>query len=524
MARLAFPARRLACALVVLLALALAPALAAPERAEASELMYSVMQDDNQLVYGSWQQREQALEIMQSFGVDAVRVTVLWEAVVGRRRPRNPADPRSYQRSRWDRYDDLVRSATRRGMIVYFSVTAPGPPWAHETTRDRANRRTWKPKPREWSRFMTALGRRYSGRYRDENQDRRALPRVDWWGVFNEPNQGGWLTPQTVRTSAGTIPMSPVIYRDLLVEGANALLRTGHRDAVLMFGETAPLGVRPEGERRPLRPALFLRELFCLDARFRRYRGRAARARKCERVSRLSVLERFPRLAYGHHPYTKTLPPTQRDPHPDAISMGNLRALPALLDRIAARSGLIPPGVSILLTEFGYETNPPDPFNGVSEERQAEYLNVGDYIAFQNPRVFANTQFQLIDVPPRREFQRDSREYWFTFQSGLLRADGQPKPSALAYLMPFEIRPAGGANGLFWGQVRFTPNGAQQTVYLQLRQPDGQWQTAGAPVPVENHFGFWQQTRQIAPGQVWRAVWTAPDFGDFRISREITIR
>ena len=47
--------------------------------------------------------------------------------------------------------------------------------------------------------------------------------------------------------------------------------------------------------------------------------------------------------------------------------------------------------------------------NGIPLEKQAEYLNVGDYLAYKEPRVFANTQFQLFDVPPRKEFPRNSQ-------------------------------------------------------------------------------------------------------------------
>lgn len=505
--------------------LACAIALAAPAGAGASEYVVSVMQDDNQLVYGTGAQREFALDGMQGLGVDAVRVTVLWEVVAPARKPRDTTNPRRYGAARWDRYDELVKSATRRGMAVYFDVTAPGPRWAHERTSDRANRRTWIPKAREWYRFIRALGKRYSGAYRDENAGRETLPRVAWWGLFNEPNQGGWLTPQAIKTKKGRIlPVSPIIYRSLMIEGARGLISTGHADDLIVLGETAPLGVAPQGARRPLRPALFIRETFCLDDRLRPFRGEAARLRGCDKVKRLSVLSKLSRLTWGHHPYTKNLSPTTRHPHRDSISMASIRRLPALLDKIAKRTGLLPEGMPILLTEFGYETDPPDPFNGVSEKDQAEYLNLGDYIAFKNPRVFANTQFQLFDVPPQTQFPRNSRQYWFTFQSGLFRVDGSAKPSAHAYMMPFEVRPAGGNRHLFWGQVRFTPNGAKQTVYLQAKAPGGDWQNVGEPVNVENHLGFWEVTRESFPGVTWRAAWVSADGADLKLSREITTR
>ena len=499
--------------------------LATPPRAEGAEFMLSVMQDDNQLVYGSGAQRENALTYMRALGVDAVRVTVLWQAAAPRRKLRNGANPAAYPRRNWDRYDELVKSATSRGLLVYFSVTAPGPAWAHAKSPDRANQRTWKPNPREFGKFFRALGRRYSGRYRDENAGRAVLPRVSWWGLFNEPNQGGWLTPQAQELPGvrGVVPTSPALYRELLVESARALIATGHQDDLALMGETAPLGVAPENERRPLRPAEFLRELFCLDNRLRRFRGRRAKARSCQRVGRLAVLKKMPRLAYGHHPYTKDLPPTEDPSHRDAISIANIKTLPALLDKIAARTRLIPSDMGVFLTEFGYESNPPDPINGVDSNLHAEYLNVGDYIAYRNPRVFANTQFQLFDVPPQTRFPRDTRQYWFTYQSGLFKDNGEPKPAASAYVMPFEARSAGGEY-LFWGQVRHTPNGIPQTVYLQAKDAGGNWQTVGDPVQVSNAVGFWDVTRPALPGQTWRVAWGSADGADIKISREITLR
>lgn len=487
-----------------------------------AKFMLSVMQDDNQLVYGTAHMRESSLRRMKNMGVDAVRVTVLWEAVAPRRKPRNPRDPGDYPARNWDRYDDLVRAAAQQGVAVYFDVTPPGPRWAHARSPDPANRRTWRPNPREFGRFFSAVARRYNGQWRDENANRGVLPRVSWWGIANEPNQGGWLTPQALRIGGRIVPTSPHWYRKLLVAGADALIRTGHGNDLILMAETAPLGVRPQAERRPLRPALFIRELFCLSSGLRKLTGTSARVRGCGDVGRLAILKRLPRLAFAHHPYTKDLPPTRRDRSRDSLTIANLKSLPTLLDRIAARTGLIPQGMPILFTEFGYETNPPDNFNGVSLERQAQYINEADYAAYRSDRVFANTQFLLLDVPPRREFPRNSQAYWFTYQSGLLTASGQAKPSAAAYMLPFVARRSGGSY-LFWGQVRFTPNGANQQVYLQQRAGSGGWQTVGGPIAVTNAVGFWEATRPAQRGQRYRAVWVPADFSTFLASREVVL-
>ena len=51
----------------------------------------------------------------------------------------------------------------------------------------------------------------------------------------------------------------------------------------------------------------------------------------------------------------------------------------------------------IWITEYGYETNPPDPFFGVSWSKQAPYLKQAFAIARANPRIDLMTWFLLRD-------------------------------------------------------------------------------------------------------------------------------
>src|SRR3954452_16490047 len=495
---------------LLVLALAVSALAGMTSQAHAAKYMLNVMQDDNQLIYSSAQNRQVALNRMKVMGVDAVRVSLLWDAVAPKKKIKNGADPKAYRAANWDKYDDLAREAQARGIGVYFDITPPGPRWTQARANDPANQRTWKPDMRQFGRFVQAVGKRYSGTYKDENEDKGTLPRVTWWGVGNEPNQGGWLMPQARKIGGHIVPTSPAIYRDMLVAGAGALIRSGHAQDTINMGETAPLGVAPESERRPLRPALFLREMFCLDKHFHSYRGSAAKARNCKTVKKLSILKKLPRLVYAHHPYTKKTSPVKKDKSRDAITIANLSALPTLLDKIAAKTKLIPAGLPVVLTEFGWETNPPDNLNGISLANQAEWDNLGDYAAYRNDRVFANTQFLLTDVPPQKQYPKGSRAYWFTYQSGLLYANGTAKPSAIAYMLPFVAKRAGGNNYLFWGQVRFTANGADQTVYLQRKQ-GADWVTEGDPITVTNSVGFWEITRPAQAGATYRALWASPD-------------
>jgi hypothetical protein len=495
-------------ALLALLALAL------PASAMAGPNQVSIMQDDDLLVYRDDATRDRAMERMKALGVDVVRVTVLWRNVartVSRRdaRRRDLRAPRTYGVRTWNRYDNLVRTAERLGMRVYFSVTGPAPTYA----RGRAPRRerdvvkaAWRPDPQEFYKFVRALGRRYTGRYRDEDTGRTRLPRVDFWGLWNEPNQAGWLAPQHgfSRVTRRTIAQSPIVYRQLYFRGRRALQDTGHGRDTILLGELAPLGSSNQGRRSPIRPAKFLRELLCLDSRGRAYRGRAARARKCSEFDKFGPLRAS---AFGHHPYTKDLPPTREDRHRDSITMANINDLAVLIDRYS-RTGRIARGMPIVITEFGYETNPPDPFSGQPLDKQAEYLNMGDWMAFTNPRVLSQTQFILEDGGPVRRARQGTKAYWFNYQSGLFFANGTPKPSAEAYALPFLAAQLPSGLGV-WGQLRFRPNGVTDQVRIERLSDDGaSWQPVGEPLTVTNPMGFFQTVLPGVGAGTYRAHWT----------------
>jgi hypothetical protein len=199
--------------------------------------------------------------------------------------------------------------------------------------------------------------------------------------------------------------------------------------------------------------------------------------------------------------------------------MANISKLPKLLDRISSRTGLIPGGLPILLTEFGYETSPPDPFNGISPNLQAQYINQGDYLAFKEPRVFATTQFQLYDVPPQKQYKKDTRLYWFTYQSGLLTDAGAAKPAVAAYVLPFDIESSAGGKE-FWGQVRFAPNGANQIVQIQQKS-GGSYTDVGSPITVDNNVGMFHFKAPAAAGAVYRAEWISQDGSQVAFSRDV---
>lgn len=520
----------------LLLALLLV-AVVAPASAQANQdAMFSIMMDDDQLLYRGDDARDRAMRRMKAMGVDYVRVTVLWSVVAeyakfdrrGKRRANFKADdPSTYPKGNWDRFDRLVRAGKALDIGIYLNPTGPGPRWAHKKPprRHRDLARTYKPNPREYFKFVKALGKRYDGTYRDENDQNVLLPKVSFWGIYNEPNQGGWLTPQYERRNGKVIPWAPVMYRELYYYGRAALQQTGHERDIILAGETAPLGSGLTNPKSPIRPKKFIKELFCLNSSGRRYTGAEAGRRQCKTLKKIGP---WNFTAWAHHPYTKKLAPTRRDKSRDSITMANVGELSALLNQVGAATGYVSKDRNpTMMTEFGYETNPPDRFSGVSLEKQAEYINLGDYLAYKDPMVLGNTQFQLRDVDPVKGVRKSSKRAWFGYQSGLLFNDGRLKPAASAYLLPFVVKGKGidsvGQQGVgFWGWVRFLPGNTQTEVSLQFK-PSGaaDFSTIGDPVRVSNAFGFWEAHRTILAPGTWRAVWTNPVTGLPITSREV---
>jgi hypothetical protein len=228
--------------------------------------------------------------------------------------------------------------------------------------------------------------------------------------------------------------------------------------------------------------------------------------------------KRFPATAYAHHPYTKKNPPTVPDTLPGSITLANIGQLEGILDS----SGNVTSGIPIMSTEYGYESNPPDPFNGVPQDTQAEWINIGDFLTWSDPRIIGNTQFLFRDAPGDSHFGVNSRRYWFTYQSGIYNADDTPKPAAQAYALPLVVSSAGGDGSTVnvWGQLRFRPNGVTgDKVQLQFRpQGSDAWTDSGPAVDVVDPLGYFQ-TQATAPfPAVWRAVWTNAEQFPFTLS------
>ncbi len=504
----------------------------------------SIFQDDQMLLYAPTPALANTLATLKSLGVDRLRVTVLWRAIApAAASVKEPAgftasDPSAYPATGFALYDRLVLLARARGIGVDFNVTAAGPLWAMRRPADRPVRApVYAPYAGDFRQFVTALGRRYSGSYIPPAAERIALgalgtalrgplPRVSYWSIWNEPNQPGWLSPQW-RTVGGQLRMySPVLYRGYVDAAWRALNATGHGPSVdtILVGELAPEGGPGEPVPRveqPIPPLPFLEGLYCVNASYQPLTGAAAASLGCPPGGggpsfRQEHPALFDATGFAHHPYAFFLAPNVSYTAPqDAgfVPLVSLSKLEDALDRIFGvygQSRQIP----IYLTEYGFETNPPNPFRDVSPKQQAAYLDEAQYMASRDPRVRAMSQFLLRDSPPDAAFPVGSTRYWSTFQTGLEFDNGVKKPAFAAYRLPIWIpsgsSSASGAGGpvTVWGMIR--PATGPTHAVLQWRGGGAAGFRTVATVSVPGS-GRAFTTRVSVPGPgVLRIAWSSP--------------
>ncbi len=449
------------------LAVAAAPAAALPE---------STFQADRELVQSGGGVAAATLDELHGFGVDRIRVLALWKrlapAADATRRPSgfDATDPAAYPAAAFAPYDALVRGATARGIGLNFNVSVPAPRWATARTSNRFLADTWKPSAREFGRFVEALGRRYSGRYVPPGES-SPLPRVRYWSLANEPNLPQWLAPQSV----GGRPYAPRAYRAQADAAYAALGRTGHGRDTILIPDLAPKGSDRAGASLIIKPLRFIRALYCVDTRYRPLRGRAASAIGCPSRPSASAFRRahpvlFRFTGWSHHPYSQQSAPTVRQRDPNVVTLADLPRLQSALRRVLG-AYRVSRRVDLYLTEYGYQTRPPDPFAFATPARQAAYINEAEWIAQRNPRVRTMSQYLLSDDGPRTGVPASLR--WSSFQSGLEYPDGARKPAYDAYRLPIHLPATGVRRGgrlLVWGFLRAgARGGADETAAVEFR-------------------------------------------------------
>jgi hypothetical protein len=503
----------------------------------------SMFQDDDHLVYTSTPGAISTLDRLKRLGVDSLRVTMLWKAIAPAPTSTTaPAgfdatNPGSYPAAAWAPYDRLVALARARGIAVLFNLTAPGPLWAMARGAPGARYADhWMPSADAFGQFVAAVGRRYSGAYTPPGAT-APLARVSYWSIWNEPNQPGWLAPQWQTSGGAPAMLAPSLYRAYVNAAYQALDRTGHtpsRDR-LLIGELAPEGCEPGGPcvygpaNRSIPPIPFLRALYCVDSSDQPLTGAAAAQVGCPQNSEPSAFVAanpglFKAAGFAHHPYSFFLAPAASMSDPNFVPLSDLPRLEHALDAVFGAYG-VQRKLDLYLTEYGYETNPPNPFRGVSPRAQSLYLNEAVYIAWRDPRVRALAQFLLYDAPPDTLFKPGTQGYWSTFQTGLLYQNGAAKPSYGSYRLPLYVadQHVTGGQVLVWAMLRPAPHDSSKSAQIQWQPLSGGAFRTLTTESTHNPNGVLAVHVSVPGSGVLRVAWIAPD-GRLHYSRRVDVQ
>jgi len=516
--------------------------------AKASRTEQSILMDDNQLIYASPAHIEQAMQQIKALGIDRVKVSVVWSLVSpapnAARKPNfDASNPNAYPPGAWTRYDRIVELARQLGLGVYFQLTAPAPRWALTPGHLSFGAHSWshEPKPALFQQFAEAVGRRYSGSFIPSRgptpvlslplagttltvnepllEPGQPIPAVTWWGIWNEPNEVGWLSPQWHVVDGRNTPYSPLLDRQMTDAGYAGLVAAGHAGETILIGETASGG--------NIRPGQFLRQLYCVDGHYHPFRGETAAALGCPTSgSRAAFVNANPALfhaaGFAHHPYSFDVAPNRLEGH-GFVTLANLGSYERSLDRIFATYGQ-PTGLPFYLTEWGYKTNPPNPYVKTSLYQQEVWLNEGEYMTWRNPRVRVLAQFLLFDDKPRASAARGTLSYWSTFQSGLYYSDGNPKPSLDSFRIPIWVpSPRTGDRVTVWGQLRPANHAQVQSAVLDFRPSARAAWSALTNLQTASPEGFLLAHVPIAERGMIRLAWFDPNTGQVDYSRTVTI-
>ena len=143
----------------------------------------------------------------------------------------------------------------------------------------------------------------------------------------------------------------------------------------------------------------------------------------------------------GYHPHPLKRAPDAVNKDVDQAQFGDLPRLFTAIDKLRSRKRMSV-AKNIHLTEFGYETNPPDPASGISQTLQTRYLQQASYIAWATKRVLGLSFYQWFDEPAVNLGSGTKR--YSGWQTGLLTNNGQPKPVLSVMSAPFVIDQAPG--------------------------------------------------------------------------------
>ena len=329
---------------------------------------------------------ETAFPVVKKLRAQVVRADLYWGGMplaAARHKPtdaKDPADP-AYN---WTPYDHLVQVAAKYNVKILFTIWGT-PRWENGGHSARYAPTTGS----DLTNFAYAAAQHFSGQEVDENGVE--IPAVRLWTAWNEPNQLFQLYPQYKRIKGKYVMVSAINYAKICKAVYTGVHATHYSGEKVACGVTAPRGNdNARGRRGTPTPMSFMNAL------------------------KKAGLKKFD--AYAHNPYNgpRELPTTK--PHTKgAYTLGNVGDMIKQVTKLWGRK-------RIWLTEYAYQTNPPDRAFGVSYKKQALYLKQAFAIARKQPRVDMMLWFQLKDEPGIGGWQ-----------SGLMTARGKHKPAYLAF-------------------------------------------------------------------------------------------
>ncbi len=350
----------------------------ASKRTSASRMLFGFYDDAQVQGNTTW-----AFTQLRSLRAGVVRTTLDW-ATVARRRPLKPADPADPAYN-WTAVDNVVDQADKRGIRVLLAIIGT-PRWAGPA-RNRVPRRAL-----DLRLFATAAAVRYSGTYtvkEQENEPERTLPSVRHWLAWNEPNNPVFLRPQWKMVARKWRVQAAYDYAKIcsaIWAGVHATRLAGQKVAC---GATGPRGNdAPRSSRPSTSPLVFMTSL------------RRAGLRRMD--------------AYAHHPYYghRTEKPTTVPRGTKAVTMANIGVLIKRVNLLWGRK------TRLWITEYGYQTNPPDRLFGVSYRNQARYMQQAIAMAKKTRRIDMFIWFLIRDEPRLSGWQ-----------SGVITRRGARKPA-----------------------------------------------------------------------------------------------
>jgi hypothetical protein len=301
------------------------------------------------------------------------------------------------------------------------------------------------PRPRDFGAFARAAARRY--------------PWVRYWLIWNEPNKRLWLRPTR-----------PLIYVQHLLNPAYEAIHAVLPHARVGGGVTAP-----RGGLGGVAPVAWVHGMTAAHAKLD---------------------------AYAHHPYPSTpgeTPSSGGCRNCPSITMATIRKLLILVRRSFGPK-------PVWLTEYGYQTNPPDTFLGVSPQRQATMISLAAMRTWRLPRVTMLIQYLYRD-----------EAILSRFQTGLVYADDRPKPALQAFRLPFAEMQRNGFRTTVWGQIR---DGRPRPRLYQLQVLHRNvWKAVGHD-RLTNKAGVFIRTIRLKRGALLR-IWSPRQH---RFSPQLRIR